>query len=70
MANLPDDICPAGKRQASTSLARLWAAAKGLFCRRRKRRRPIDLALSAFHRSNYLRSDIGLPLVDSGGRPL
>jgi hypothetical protein len=70
MSNLPDQICPAGERQASTSAARLWAAAKALFQRRRKRRRPIDLAQSAFQRSNYLRSDIGLPPLDSGERPL
>ena len=70
MANFFELILSSRSRRSAGITDRLVRAAVDLIHRRRNRRKRIDLALSAFRTNNRLRSDIGLPPVDSAGRPL
>ena len=70
MFNLFEDFLSTGSRPPAAAVERLAEAVMALLRRRRDRQRRIDLALSAFQRSNHLRRDIGLPPVDSNGRRL
>jgi hypothetical protein len=59
----------AGGRAPSAVVQRLTQAAASLFGRRRGRRR-VGPAPPLFPGNNHLRRDIGLPPVDSYGRPI
>ena len=60
----------AGGRPPAAILDRFFQAAAGLFKRRQRRRMGIERALPDYLQNNHLRGDIGLPPVDSHGRPI